>query len=161
MISILYTQIINLELYDGSYIKKPETSLNKQDIKIIRNSEEITNPGNTAELFNSYFCTIPEELLKKRGNKMPDLEKYHLQIKKSTKTMFFFPVTESEIKKVVKGLKNKVSAGIDEILYYVVKQCIKLLKKRLANIYNALLELEIFPDQIKIAKVAPFYKKRG
>jgi hypothetical protein len=73
--------------------------------------------------------------------------------------MFFFPVTESEMEKVVKVLKNKVWAGIDKILYYVVKQCIKLLKKRLANIYNASLELEIFPDQIKIAKVAPFYKK--
>jgi hypothetical protein len=73
--------------------------------------------------------------------------------------MFLFPVTESEVEKVAKGLKNKLSAGIDEIPDYVVKQCIKLLKKPLANIYNASLESGIFPDQLKIAKVVPVYKK--
>jgi len=60
---------------------------------------------------------------------------------------------------VVKGLKNKLSAGIDEIPDYVVKQCIKLLKKPLANIYNASLESGIFSDQLKIANVVPLYKK--
>jgi hypothetical protein len=42
--------------------------VNKQDINIIRNSEENANPENIAELFNSYFCTI-SELLKKKGIK--------------------------------------------------------------------------------------------
>jgi len=41
----------------------------------------------------------------------------------------------------------------------VVKQCIKLLKKTLANIYNASCESGIFPDQLKILKVVPLYKK--
>jgi hypothetical protein len=41
----------------------------------------------------------------------------------------------------------------------VVKPCIKLLKKPLANIYNASLESGIFPDELKIAKVVPVYKK--
>jgi hypothetical protein len=136
-----------------------KTSLNKQDIKIIRNSEEITNPENIAELFNTYFCTFPEELLRKMGNKMPDLENYRLKIMESTETIFFFPVTESEVENVVKGLKNKLSEGIDEILDYVVKRRIKLLKQPLADICNASLESEIFPDQPKIAKVVRLYKK--
>jgi hypothetical protein len=112
-----------------------------------------------AELFNSYFCKITEELLKKNGNRMQNSENQYLKIKESTETMFLFPVTESEVEKVAKGLKNKLSAGIDEIRDYVVKQCIKLLKKPLANIYNAPLESMIFPDQLKIAKVIPVYKK--
>ena len=136
------------------------TSTNKQDINIIWNSEEITNPENVVELFNSYFCKISEELLKKIGNRMPNSENQHLRIKESTKTMFLFPVAESEVEKVVKGFKNKLSAGIDEIPDYVVKQCIKLLKKALANIYNASLESGIFPDQLKIVKVLQLYKKR-
>jgi hypothetical protein len=135
------------------------TSSNKQDIKIIWNSEEITNPENVAELFNSYFYQISEELLKKNGNRMPNFENRHLKVKDSTKIMFLFPLTESEVEKVAKGLKNKLSAGIDEIPDYVVKQCIKLLKKPLANIYNASLESGIFPVQLKIAKVVPLYKK--
>jgi hypothetical protein len=90
---------------------------------------------------------------------MPNSENQHSKIKESTKTMFLFPVTGSEVEKLVKGLKNKLSAGIDEIPDYVLKQCIKLLKKPLANIYNASLESGIFPEQLKIAKVVPVYKK--
>jgi hypothetical protein len=91
---------------------------------------------------------ISEELLKKNGNRMPNSVNQHFKIKESTNTMFLFPVTESEVEKVAKGLKNKLSAGIDEIPDYVVKECIKLLKKPLANIYNASLESGIFPDQL-------------
>ena len=96
------------------------TSSNK-DIKIIWNSEEITNPEKVAELFNSYFCKILEELLKKNGNRMPNSENQHLKIEESTKIMFSFPVTGSEVQKVAKGLKNKLLVGIDEIPDYVVK----------------------------------------
>jgi heterodisulfide reductase subunit B len=60
---------------------------------------------------------------------MPNSENQHLKIKESTKTMLLFPVRASEVEKVAKGLKNKLSAGIDEIPDCVVKQCIKLLKK--------------------------------
>jgi hypothetical protein len=73
--------------------------------------------------------------------------------------MFLFPVTESEVKKLAKRLKNKLLAEIAEIPDYVVKQCIKLLKKPFTNIYNASLESRIFPDQLKIARVVPLYKK--
>jgi hypothetical protein len=55
------------------------------------------------------------------------------------------------VEKVEKGLKNKLSARIDEIPDYVVKQCKTLLKKPLANIYDASIESGIFPDQLKIA----------
>jgi hypothetical protein len=72
--------------------------------------------------------------------------------------MFLSPITENEVEKTVKALKNKLSAGIDEIPC-VVKQCIKVLKRPLTNIYNASLESGIFPDQLKVAKVIPLYKK--
>jgi hypothetical protein len=71
---------------------------------------------------------------------MPNSKNHHLKTKESTKTMFSLLITESEVKKVVKVLQNKFSAGIDKIPDYVVKQCIKPLKKPLANIYNACLE---------------------
>jgi galactose-1-phosphate uridylyltransferase len=70
------------------YKEAGRTSSNKQDIKIICNSEEITNPENVTELFNFYFCKISEELLKKNWNRMPHSENQHLEIKESTKTLF-------------------------------------------------------------------------
>jgi hypothetical protein len=80
------------------------------------------------EIFNSYFCKISEEILKKNGNRMRNSEKEHLKIRESNKTMFLYPIRESEVEKVAKGLKNKLTVGIDEIPDYVVKQCIKLVK---------------------------------
>jgi hypothetical protein len=85
---------------------------------------------------------------------MPNSENQHLKIKEITKSILF-PVAESEVENVVEGFKNKLLAVINEIPDYVVKQCIKLLKKPLANINNASLESGIFPYQLKIAKVVP------
>jgi hypothetical protein len=73
--------------------------------------------------------------------------------------MFLSPITENEMEKAAKALKNKLSAGIDEIPDCVVKQCINVLKRPLINIYIASLESGIFPDQLKVAKVIPLYKK--
>jgi hypothetical protein len=39
---------------------------------------------------------------------MPNSENHDLEINKSTKTMFFFPVTGSEVKKVAMDLKNRL-----------------------------------------------------
>jgi hypothetical protein len=44
-----------------------ESSSKKQDIKIVKNSDEITNPEKLAELFNPYFCRISEVLLEENG----------------------------------------------------------------------------------------------
>jgi hypothetical protein len=60
----------------------------------------------------------------------------------STNPMFFFPVMESEVEKVAKGLKNRFSMGIDEIPDYVVKQQ-KTAKEMFSQIYNASLEMDL------------------
>jgi len=61
-----------------------------QDIMIVKNSEEVSNPGNVAELFNSYFCEISKELLKAEGNKGPTPGNYQLKIKKIPISYFSF-----------------------------------------------------------------------
>jgi len=90
---------------------------------------------------------------------MPNSERQYLKIKESTKTTFLISNTENEVEKVAKGLKDKSSAGIDELPDCVLKQYIMQLKKPLTNIYNASLESRIFPDQLKISKVVPVYKR--
>ena len=44
-----------------------KTSSQKQDIIIVKNSVEVTNPSEVAELLNSYVCEISKELLKEEG----------------------------------------------------------------------------------------------
>ena len=60
---------------------------------------------------------------------------------------------------MAKTLKNKQTAGPDDIPECLVKQCIGLLKKPLTHLYNLSLSLGIFPEDWKVAKVKPLYKK--
>jgi len=156
---ILHAQNKSKAIWRVIHKETGKTSPQDQDIIILQNSEEVSNPGKVAELFNSYFCEISKVLLKEEGKKGPTHGNYQLKIKKNTNSIFLLPVTESEVEKVAGSLKNKLTAGTDGILEYVVKQCIQQLKIPLTDIYNASLESGIFPDKLKIAKVIPVHKK--
>jgi exonuclease III len=135
-----------------------KTPLQKLDIKLIENSEVITNPYKLSEIFNSYFCGIPDTLLQNKGEKLI-IENYQLNIKVNSNTMFLYPITENEVEEAARRLKNKSSTGTDGIPDNIVKQCMELLKEPLTNIYNLSLVTGTFPDKLKIAKVIPVHKK--
>jgi hypothetical protein len=56
-------------------------------------------------------------------------------------------------------LKDKLTAGYDDIPESLVKQCIQLIKGPLTHIYNVSLRPWVFPDEWTLAKVKPLYKK--
>ena len=123
-------------------------------------SIEIYDPNVISEIFNTHFCETPVELLnnsKSNGTPPPDNLQVHLN--SCSKSLFLTPITEFEVVKVAKGLKNKLASGFDDIPDLVVKQCKDHLKKPLTNIFNSSLESGIFPELLKIAKVILVHKK--
>jgi hypothetical protein len=56
-------------------------------------------------------------------------------------------------------LKGKPTAGYDDVPDRLVKQCIQLIKRPLAHIYNVSLNSGVFPDEWKMVKVKPLYNK--
>jgi hypothetical protein len=68
--------------------------------------------------------------------------------------------TEEEVLQIAKKLKIKSSAGYDEIPDMIVTQCIHIVKTPSTFIINLSLSSGIFPNQMKIAKVRPIFKKR-
>ena len=54
--------------------------------------------------------------------------------------------------------KVSKSPGHDEISFNVVKSCFEYLRKSLLHIFILSLEEEIFPDELKAAKVTPIFK---
>jgi len=60
---------------------------------------------------------------------------------------------------LTKNLKDKLTAGYDFNNQKLVKQCIQLIKGPLTHIYNVSLRSGVFPDELKLAKVKPLYKK--
>ena len=73
--------------------------------------------------------------------------------------MFISPVTEIEMELVIEGLKNRSSAGFDEIHMSLVKECLGYFIKPLVHIYNVSFQTGIFPDMMKLAKIKPLFKK--
>jgi hypothetical protein len=63
------------------------------------------------------------------------------------------PVTEEELQNIISKTKGKSSAVYDEIPEYLVKECIKYIKKPLSFIFNTSLKSGVFPELMKIAKV--------
>jgi hypothetical protein len=62
---------------------------------------------------------------------------------------------------LAKNLKNKLTAGCDNISESLAKQCIQLIEGSLAHVYNVSLRSGGFSDEWKAAKVKPLFKKGG
>jgi hypothetical protein len=74
--------------------------------------------------------------------------------------MFLTPTTEMEVIDIIKGLGNKKSMSVDDILELIIKKCYHRIANALTYIIIILsLSSGYFPDQLKIAKVKPLYKK--
>ena len=74
-------------------------------------------------------------------------------------SMFCWPVDTEEIKQLIYSLKIPKSPGYDNIGASLIKDVVEGLVRPLAYIYNLSIETGIFPENLKIAKVIPAYKK--
>ena len=112
----------------------------------------VTNPQDISHQFNEFFVNSVDRLIHLNRNCKNDHATVN-DIILNPNVLFLVPVTEEEVLKVTSKLKTKISAGFDEILDMIVKQCIQFIKKPLTFIFNLSLSSGIFPDQMKIAKV--------
>jgi exonuclease III len=118
----------------------------------------VSNPQHISHQFNTFFVENVDRMI--NVNKDQNHEYVSLSnITQNPNSMFLVPVTEEEVLKITSKLKGKISAGYDEIPDKVVKQCIQFIKKPLTFIFNLSICSGIFPNQMKIAKVRPIYKK--
>jgi hypothetical protein len=118
----------------------------------------ISNPTEITEKLNMYFTNTVAELEHQNINK----ESYNnsrKEIQHCPNSIFICPVTEEEVVSTAKNLKDKLTAGYDDIPESLVKQCTQLIKGPLTHIYNLSLRSGGFPDEWKLANVKTLYKK--
>lgn len=130
--------------------------------KLISGSSPITDGTAICDLFNSYFSSIGADL----ANQIP--LKYHTDTSKilmygnshkhDLALTTFRPCSKDEINKIIDALNTNTSTGLDGFSTKAIK-CVKhLIADKLSLSINTSLELGIFPDSLKIAKVSPIYK---
>ena len=127
-------------------------------LKILKNGKTITDSSEIANEFNSFFANIGPLLASNLevSNKKP----FQFYLKHTITSEFCFkPIDSVEIEKIIRSLKSKTSFGYDEMTTKSLKKIAPVLLNSLTLIINQSLLTGIFPDDLKIAKVIPLYKK--
>jgi exonuclease III len=126
-----------------------QTDINylKFDNKIVSNSNDICN------ILNDYFIR-PCSLRKKKST-----DKRGKYIENNQYTMFLNPITDGEVFNIVKSLKNTNACGIDDISTEIIKVVGLFLSYPLAHIINLSFSQSYFPQELKMAKIKPLFKK--
>ena len=107
---------------------------------------------------NDFFCNVGNELCKD----IPDIENGLLKgeqvINPTNATFIFSPVVFKQVILAMNKFKTSHGFGLDEISSFFLKAGISILAKPLSQLFNLSLSAGIFPDQWKIARIAPIYK---
>jgi hypothetical protein len=125
-------------------------------IVINKNGNLISERKHVAKLFNAYFTEIAERL---QCNFTPGVLKYCNGNHKLSASILFTPTNDDEITGIIKDLKNKQSSGLDGFSRFLIKKCYVYLIKPLTFLTNLSLSTGKFPENLKIAKTKPLFKK--
>ena len=134
---------------------KPPTS--DRTIKIITNSNVITDRHTIADMFNNFFANIGKDL----ACSIPNVEMSPLEYLKTPLCNSFFisPITAEEIENEITKLKSSKATGPFSIPVTILKILKTVISKPLEVLFNASFETGIVPDSFKLANVIPVYKK--
>ena len=118
---------------------------------ILTNKIDVLNP------FNSYFCSIGEDI----SSKIPTTTLNFSSFLKDKLCNSFqcFDVSAHEILNVLNDLANSKSPGPDDLSPYVLKMASKFIAQPLTHLINLSFKSGIFPNDLKKAKVIPLFKK--
>ena len=121
------------------------------------NGSKIKDPVNIAIQFNRYFTSVANNITQK----IPRIPRSPLSYLTSPnpESFFIFPCTSDEVTGVIKSLKNGKSSGPNSIPIKLLKILDPLISIALSVLINESFETGIFPDNLKIAKVIPVFKK--
>ena len=75
------------------------------------------------------------------------------------KSLFMKPIVADEVVEIIGKLNQSKSPGHDGIGNLIVKKVSSVISKPLSNIFNLSLSTGMVPEQLKLAKVIPIYKK--
>jgi len=112
-----------------------------------------------ADALNHSFVTSAQANVTPTGrSKTTDsnIKKYLLP--RQVNSIFLSPTTPEEILTLINGLDSKKSCGHDDIPVRTLKLSKCLLAPLTSNVINKSICDGVFPDNLKIAKVAPIFK---
>ena len=78
---------------------------------------------------------------------------------RQTNTFFFMPITGVEKEDMIRQIDQTKASGYDNIPARLLVYAVEYIKEPLTHIFNLSITSGIFPDELKIARVIPVFKK--
>ena len=124
------------------------------------------DPKTNAEIFKDFYSNLANNLVKKLPtppNKYGKtaVNNYYKKLNLRGKNFSFAPVAPATILKLLKQLNPAKSAGIDNLTGKFLKEGAPVLASPITDLVNLSISLSLFPDDCKIAKLKPIYKKEA
>ena len=126
---------------------------NISEIKV--DNEPITSAVQMAEVFNDYFATIGSNLASEIQPSSTGPE-FYLQ---PTDTIFSLKAQSASTVSWLLNQLDAKKAGLDRFPCKLLKLSSSIVGPSLAYIFKSCIDAEIFPNEWKIAKVIPLFKK--
>ena len=119
-----------------------------------------------AEIFKDFYSNLAGDLLKKLPSPTNKLgieavKKYHKNMNLEGKSFSFRPTKHANILKLLEDVKISKSAGIDNLAGKFLKEGASVSASPITDLCNLSISLSSFPDDCKIAKLKPLYKKEA
>ena len=125
------------------------------------NNEKITNRRTIANEFNKYFVSLASNLnlaYNEVGEVMINpLPSFHEYLPNSNPSSIYLNYcSPEEVDGIIKELKNGKASDIP---IHVIKQSSRVISPVLYVLYNKCMKDGTFPEELKIGKISPIYKK--
>ena len=117
-----------------------------------------------AEIFKDFYSNLASDLVKKLPNPpnkfgTGTVREYYKNLNLEEKSFAFEPTTHAVVLKLLEDLNPSKSAGLDNIAGKFLKEGASILASPLTDLCNLSISLSSFPDECKVAKLKPLYKK--
>ena len=122
------------------------------------NDIEILNEKAIANEFGKYFVNVGKDFANKVKNPKRLISFYNNKIDRNPKSIYFYKVTEEEVRKLIETLPNKASSGYDNINNILLKKLCSSIASPLSKIFNLSISKGVFPEKMKRAETSPLYK---
>lgn len=132
----------------------------KRTIKpsFIVDSVKVTNRRVIANEFIKHYSSVAPKLNKAytddQGNLMSGYEQY--LPKRNEYSMFLEDCNPDEIMKIISELQNGKSSDIP---IHIIKNTSHIITPYLVEYFNVLMQDGVFPDELKVGRITPIYKK--
>ena len=143
-------RLIN-EVLGNNPNKSISTKFNIND-KCITDQQEIANH------FNSFFASISTKISQQIKNH-DQIDHRQYLINRPVTTFHFHEITTQDVMCIISKLPNKKSTGYDEISTETIKILSAVISPTLSLIINNCILNGTVPDEMKVSKIKPLFKK--